>query len=241
MRNKTWIKERECNDKDKGGGTLLMRKASWRVGQLGSLPPVWFRRGCLVWPALNNWNNIHARRWMEGGLDWVHLKKTMRTFLLALSCLICCLLTRTVFTCKHLWDGFFAVKWFMWLKWLYGYNFKVDNAEEHSFLFQVCAQNVVLGMMCNFFLNSTLTLCTVTDISDCLCMCVWTAFPILTELRTAVYFCPTPLTLWAALNCNEAGCFPSPAVFIYRAGKAICVKRKCCTRPFFLLEVFLHP
>lgn len=31
---------------------------------------------CLVWPALNNWNNIHARRWMEGGLHSVHLKKT---------------------------------------------------------------------------------------------------------------------------------------------------------------------
>lgn len=36
--------------------------------------------GCLVWPSLNNWNNVHARRWMEGGLDTVHLKKT-ETFL----------------------------------------------------------------------------------------------------------------------------------------------------------------
>lgn len=37
--------------------------------------------GCLVWPSLNNWNNVHARRWMEGGLDTVHLKKLRLCFL----------------------------------------------------------------------------------------------------------------------------------------------------------------
>lgn len=37
--------------------------------------------GCLVWPSLNNWNNVHARRWMEGGLDTVHLKKLRLSFL----------------------------------------------------------------------------------------------------------------------------------------------------------------
>lgn len=37
--------------------------------------------GCLVWPSLNNWNNVHARRWMDGGLDTVHLKKLRLSFL----------------------------------------------------------------------------------------------------------------------------------------------------------------
>lgn len=155
MRNKTWRKERGWKDKDKGGETLWMTRKKKSVGQLGSPPPVRFRRGCLVWPALNNWNNIHARRWMEGGLDWVHLKKKpMRTFLLALSCLIFCLLLRTVFACKRLWDVFLALSDYLCDGndiQLYGYNFKVDNPDKHCFLFQVCAQNVVLGMICNFF------------------------------------------------------------------------------------------
>lgn len=64
-----------------------------------------------------------------------------------------------------------------------------------------------------------------------MCVLVCINYPILAEVRDI--FCPTPLTLWAALDRNEAACFPSPAVFIYRAGKAICVGRKCCTRAIF--------
>lgn len=61
--------------------------------------------GCLVWPVSNNWNNIHARRWMEGGLESVHLKKKLRTFLherlLALRCLICSVGSRAVYAHKR--------------------------------------------------------------------------------------------------------------------------------------------
>lgn len=72
----------EEQEPDKGGETGDDGKDSEKERN-----PIWARRsvrlptlsllqtGCLVWPALNNWNNIHARRWMEGGLDSVHLKK----------------------------------------------------------------------------------------------------------------------------------------------------------------------
>lgn len=116
--------------------------------------------------------------WMEEGLDSVHLKKTMRTFLherlLALHCLICCLLPRTVFTCKRLLDVFLVL--FNDLsdgtdRQFCGHHFKVELLEEHSFLFQVCCTTLCpwnstqLSMrLCNFNFYFTLILCTLTPL-----------------------------------------------------------------------------
>lgn len=73
---------------DRNEKKYMLRRRDWRLqerkcakekcflSEKGSQAPApsLVQTGCLVWPALNNWNNIHTRRWMEGELDSVHLK-----------------------------------------------------------------------------------------------------------------------------------------------------------------------
>lgn len=108
-----------------------MRDWGWWVSSEQERNPIWARRtvrlptstlvqmGCLVWPALNSWNNIHARRWMEGGLDFENaLRMLLHEKLLELPCLICSALPRTGLARKLLWDVFLVLSnYFKWLNW----------------------------------------------------------------------------------------------------------------------------